>query len=114
MDCVNVRQLKNNPSEALRSAVEGPVLVLKGDQPEAVLLHLEIGETPEDTDLRLALAVSLFQDGILSLGRAARVANLPIHQLIQHLSRLGIPLAAAEPADAVADLQTLEQWLTTS
>ena len=32
---VNVRQLENDPSKVLRSAAEAPILVLKGDQPEA-------------------------------------------------------------------------------
>ena len=38
MDVVNVRQLKNNPSEALRNAAKAPVLVMKGDQPTALIV----------------------------------------------------------------------------
>lgn len=41
MKAVNVRQLKNNPSEALRMARKQPVVVMNRDQPEAVLFHLD-------------------------------------------------------------------------
>ena len=36
MQSTNIRALKKNPSQALRMAREtGPVLILKGDQPDA-------------------------------------------------------------------------------
>lgn len=114
MQTFNVRQLKNNPSEALRSAMEGPVLVLKGDEPEAVLLHLGLGDLPEDADLRLALAVALFKAGSLSLGRAARVASLPVGELIRHLSRLGLSIADESAEETAAELDSLDAWLASS
>ena len=59
MDVVNVRQLKNNPSEALRNAAKGPVLVRKGDRPTALIVSFG-GETAvADPDVKLALAVAL-------------------------------------------------------
>jgi predicted HTH domain antitoxin len=114
MDCVNVRQLKNNPSEALRSATKGPVLVLKGDLPEAVILHLNPGQTPAEADLRLALAAALFKAGTLSMGRAARVAGVGVAGLVTHLSRLGIPVVQGDRAQAASDLETLDEWLASS
>ena len=114
MNWVNVRQLKNNPSEALRTATKGPVLVLKGDLPEAVILHLDPGQAPAEADLRLALATALFKAGTLSMGRAARVGGVGVTELVHHLSRLGIPVVQGERADAVSDLETLEEWLASS
>lgn len=114
MECVNVRQLKNNPSEALRSAVKGPVLVLKGDLPEAVILHLDSAEIPADAELRLALATALFKDGALSMGRAARVAGISVSELLSHLSRLGISVIQGDRAEARSDLETLDKWLASS
>ncbi|MSP98199.1 MAG: prevent-host-death protein, partial [Betaproteobacteria bacterium] len=34
MKTVNIRQLKNNPSDALRMAREAPVVVMNRDHPE--------------------------------------------------------------------------------
>ena len=33
MHAVNVHQLKNNPSDALRKVKDAPVIVMEGDQP---------------------------------------------------------------------------------
>ena len=41
MKAFSVRELKNNPSVALRAAREHPVIVLNRHQPEAVLIHLD-------------------------------------------------------------------------
>jgi len=40
MYATNVRNLKRNPSKALRHAEEEPVLIMKGNQPYALLIHL--------------------------------------------------------------------------
>lgn len=114
MRSVDVSQLKNDPDEALRSASQGPVLVLKGDLPEAVLFHVDRGDSTEDKDLRLALAVALFKDGALSLGRASRLAEIPVDQLVTHLSRLGLPVADGGPGETGADLEALGEWLASS
>jgi len=114
MDSVNVRQLKSNPSEALRTATRGPVLVLKGDHPEALILHLGIEGMEGAPDVKLALATALFKSGSLSLGRAARVAEVAVTELISHLSRLGVPVVESETAEVEAELDTLETWLASS
>ena len=36
MHATKVRELKKNPSRALRLAQEGPVLILKGNEPDAI------------------------------------------------------------------------------
>ncbi len=51
MQATNVRALKKNPFQALRMAREtGPVLILKGDEPDALLVHL--GESLAAADRR--------------------------------------------------------------
>ncbi len=115
MQSVNIRQLKNNPSEAVRKAHDGPVLVLKGDHPEAVLMHLNTADLGnQDDGLALALAVSLYKDGAMSLGRCARVAGSSISEMTSHLSRLGISITGTDLADNRTDMETLEHWLASS
>jgi predicted HTH domain antitoxin len=110
MKAVNVRQLKNNPSEALREARRQPVIVLNRDQAEAVLLHLDDESLLTEPGVRLALATSLYREESLSLGQAARFARLPIGELIDHLSRLGIPVVRGEAGQAHEDAETIRQW----
>lgn len=114
MHAVKVHELKNNPSKALRQARKAPVIVMKGDHPEAVIFHLDNDALLKQPGMRLTLATALFKDGDLSLGRAARLAELPLVDFIQHLSRAGIPAIQGTADDARADLETLRKWFASS
>ena len=67
MYATNVRNLKRNPSEALRHAELEPVLILKGNQPNALILNLKSSLGDMGEQLKPALAASLFKDRVLSL-----------------------------------------------
>ena len=110
MHAVNVHQLKNNPSEALRKVKEAPVIVLKGDRPTALMLNLDDESLLSQPDVKLALATELFRCGHLSLGRAARLAELPIVDFMRHLSARDIPIIQGSAAQAKADLRALNKW----
>ncbi|MDP3361507.1 MAG: UPF0175 family protein, partial [Methylobacter sp.] len=64
-----------------------PVLILKGNQPNALLLNLKssLGELGEQ--IKPALAASLFKDRVLSLG-AAQISGLSLSEFIDHLTQL--------------------------
>lgn len=114
MKAVNVRQLKSNPSEALRAAREHPVIILKRDQPEAVLVHLDDDSLLEEPGVRRALATSLYREESLSLGQAARFSGLSIAQFIQHVSRLGIPVVRGTRGSVREDGEAISAWRKTS
>lgn len=71
MKVVSVSQLQSDPSGALRDARVRPVVVLNGHQPEALLVHLGDDSLLGEPGVRLALAVALYKDEGLPLGRAA-------------------------------------------
>ncbi len=114
MHTVNVRQLKNNPSEALRQAEKEMVVVMNGEHPSAVLVHLQDSGLLEMPGVRVALATALFKDGSLSLARAAKVADTPLVDFMQHLSRSGIPVIQGSAKEVKKDVETLEAWLASS
>ncbi|MEA3291551.1 MAG: UPF0175 family protein [Pseudomonadota bacterium] len=110
MHATNVRNLKKNPSLALRQAEESPVLVLKGDEPNALIVHLDKSITDGKQAVRPALAASLFKDGTLSLGAACRLSGMPMSDFLAHLSRLGIEVVVHdETTDHEAS--DLDRWL---
>lgn len=111
MKAVNIRQLKTNPSEALRMARHEPVVVMNRDEPEALLVHLDEESLLSEPGVRLALAAALFKSGSVSLGRAGRLAGIPLADFMQHLSRLGIPAVPGTRASVRDDVRTLEAWL---
>lgn len=110
MKAVSVRQLKDNPSAALRAAREQPVMVLRRHQPEAVLIHLSDDSLLGEPGVRHALATALYREQSLSLGQAARFSGLRIAEFIQNMSRLGIPVVRGSTATLDQDAETIEGW----
>jgi predicted HTH domain antitoxin len=111
MYATNVRNLKRNPSEALRHAELEPVLILKGNEPNALLLNLKTTLGEFDEQLKPALAASLFKDRVLSLGAAAKISGLSLSEFIDHLTQLDIDLVIPDQQTA-KELDVLETWLS--
>ena len=106
-----MRELKKNPSLALRLAREGPVLILNGDEPDALLMHLDKSLIETEAGMRPALAASLYKGGTVSLGKAARISGLPLGEFVAHLGSLGIEVVRR---DETTDNETsdVSAWLS--
>jgi len=109
MRATNVRKLKRNPSEALREAEAGPVLVLKGDEPHSVLVRLEAELLEGPGSVRAPLAAALFREGTLSLGAAARVSGMPLGRFVRYLGELGVDLVR-EDETTTREAKDLAPW----
>jgi prevent-host-death family protein len=110
MKAVNIRQLKNNPSEALREARKTPVVVVNRDRPEALLVHLDDESLLSEPGVRRALATALYREESMSLGQAARLTDLSIAEFMQHASRLGIPVIRGSADSVAEDVQKIAKW----
>lgn len=112
MQAFNIRQLKNNPTTALRAAHQDDmVVVMNRDNPTALLVDLEKMAMPSLDSVKVALAISLFKEGIISLGSAARMAKHNVSDMMTLLSSLSIPLTGNKAEDAESDMATLRQFL---
>ena len=113
MQTINVRQLKSNPSTALRDARTDMVVVMNRDKADAVMIGFEqLDGLADFAHVRQAMAVSLFKDRLISVAGAAKLANEPLGTMLTRLARLGVPVAdydapalAAEAAHGAAWLQ---------
>jgi predicted HTH domain antitoxin len=107
---------ENNPSEALRSAQEDDlVVVMNRDQPQALLVDLTLVDLtrlklPDMASVKVALAVSLFKQGNVSLGYAARIAGKSLSGMMDMLTHMGIPIVPLGGADVEHDFATLDTW----
>lgn len=111
MHAVNIRELKNNPSAALRSAREDDlVVVMNRDEPQALLVDLGQLGLPDIAGVKTALAVALFKQGNVSLGYAARVAGKSLSEMMVLLASMGIPAVTVSARDVEHDLGALEKW----
>jgi hypothetical protein len=111
MKSVHVRQLKNNPSEALRLARRQPLVVMNRDQPEAVLFHLDDDKLLGEPGIRVALALALYKEESLSVGKAAKLANMAVAEFMQYASRHGVATIRGTVRSAQEDARTLDAWL---
>ena len=108
MKTVSVRQLQSNPSATLRDVREQPLMVLNRHQPKALLVHLSDDSLLGEPSISLAVALTLYKDESLSLGRAAEFSGLTLADFIGHVSRLGILVVRG--ANTVGDdLETLDK-----
>lgn len=109
MKAVRVRDLKDNPTKALRAARAEPVLVLNRDDPEAMILSLRnLG--PESKNVRLSLARALYDADVMSLGQAARLSGLPLERFVEDLGAHGIPVFRQTVTELRRDIEALRQW----
>jgi prevent-host-death family protein len=109
MQTVSVRELKSNPSVALRQAMDDVVIVTNRDTPQAVLVDLAQLGLPDLDSVKTALAVSLFKQGTVSLGFAARMANKTKSQMMALLEAMQIPIVRVTEADAAHDLEVIRR-----
>ena len=106
MKAVTVRQLRDNPSEALREARKRPVIVLDRHQPEALLVHQDDNSLLAEPGIRRSLATALYRDRSLSLGRAARFARVR-WRVLRYVSGCGIPVVRGTAAEVGRDAQAI-------
>lgn len=114
MKAFSVRDLKDNPSAALRAARERPVMVLKRNAPEAVLVHLDQDPSLQWPEVRRALALALYQEGSLSASDAARFADLTLAEFIEAASRHGIPVVHGSGQTLAEEASVIKAWRTDS
>jgi predicted HTH domain antitoxin len=76
-----------------------------------VLLNLNRSFDYTGQQLKPALAASLFQDRVLSLGAAANLSGLSLSEFIEHLTQLDIDLVVADSQTA-KEMETLAQCLS--
>ena len=110
MHATNVRNLKKNPSLVLRQAEESPVLVLKGNEPNAVIVHLDKSIADAEQSVRPSLAASLFKDGTLSLGAASRLSNMTLQGFLSFLAELVIEVVRPDETTG-HEVKDLDRWL---
>jgi predicted HTH domain antitoxin len=60
-------------------------------------------------DKHVALAIKLFQEGVLSLGRVAKLAGLDYGAFVEGLGTLGIPAVGYAPEERDRELAEFER-----
>jgi len=107
MDTFTVRDLRERTGELIRDAESGKLSVItKHGRP--VFLALPFDELLLREGIGLALALRLFQQAEISLGKAARLAGLDRQEFMAELSRRGIPVTDSSEGELKDELEQFE------
>lgn len=91
MDTFTVRDLRERTGDLIRDAEEGKLsIVTKHGQP--VFVAVPFDEILLKEGVRVALAVKLFDDEVVSVGKASKLAGMSQSEFIDHLGVLKIPV----------------------
>jgi prevent-host-death family protein len=98
MDVFTVRELREKTGTLLRDAERGEVsLVTKHGRP--AFLTVPFDRTVVESGARCALGVHLLEQGVLTLGQAAKIAGMSIEQFLGVLRETGIAVVDYPPDD---------------
>ena len=89
-----------------------PMKTRKIEVPEDLLALLQqsrLGSRPPAEQVKMILAIHLFQEGIISVGRAAELAGEPRATFELLLGEMGIPPVRYELADYEREWQAIQR-----
>jgi len=80
----------------------------------AALVYLDDETLLAEPGVRTAIAVSLFKDDALPLGRAAGMAGMALGEFVRHLFRLGFPIVKGDARSPREDRDDLDGCIACS
>jgi len=106
MESFTIRDLRERTGELVRNAEQGKLAVVaKHGHPLFVAVPLD--EEMLRSGLHVALAIKLFQDGTLSLGKAAKFANLSYEAMVEQLASVGVAAVDYPPEELDAEVTAI-------
>ncbi len=103
MRSYTIRDLRERPGELSREAEQGHLsLVTRHGHP--LFISVPFSDELVQHGVYAALAESLYTDGVISLGKAAKLARMSIPEFATHLSQLNIPVVDYDGDELVDEL----------
>ena len=103
MHTFTVRDLREHTGELIRSAENGELSVIT-KHGTSVFVAVPFDETLLREGVGMALAIKLFDEERISLGRAAKLASLSVSEMIDMLGRHGIAVIRTTDEDLEREL----------
>jgi prevent-host-death family protein len=104
MQTCTIRELRDHAGDLVRQAESGKLsVVTKHGQP--VFVAVPFDEALLREGVAVALAAKLFDDEVISIGQAARLAGMSLLDFMEHLGRLRFPVGRPHPGELEEELQ---------
>ncbi|MBK8523493.1 MAG: UPF0175 family protein [Betaproteobacteria bacterium] len=101
METFSIRDLRERTGELVRTAEAGRLsVVAKHGQP--VFIAVPFDEALMTKGVNVDLAIKMFDEGALSLGKAAKLANMSHEEFMEILGAMAIPVVRYS-ADEIID-----------
>jgi prevent-host-death family protein len=107
MDAFTVRDLRERTGELIRDAEEGKLsLVTKHGQP--VFVAVPFDERLVQHGILVALAIRLFEEEVVSVAQASKVAGVAEEQFLENLAAAGVPAARYDAGELDDELSAFK------
>ncbi len=108
MQSFTIRDLRERTGELSREVEQGHLaLVTRHGHP--LFISVPFSEELVQHGVYTALAESLYKDGAVSLGKAAKLAHMSIPEFAAHLSQLDIPVVDYDADELEGELRYFEK-----
>jgi prevent-host-death family protein len=107
MHTFTIRDLRDRTGELVRDAEAGKLSVVTRDG-EPVFVAVPFDETLLREGVNVALAVKLFDENVLSLHEAAKLAGMTLAEFMEECSAREIPVVRYSPEDLQQELADLD------
>lgn len=108
MQTFSIRDLRDRSGELTREAEEGRLsLITKHGQP--LFVSVPFTDAVMEHGVRFGLALQLYKQHDISLGKAAQIAQMPYSDFLFRVGRMGIPIVDYSIEELKQELATLEQ-----
>jgi len=105
METFTIRDLRERTGELVRGAEAGK-LALVTKHGLGVFVALPFDEDLLRSGVKVALAVKLFDEEVISVGKAAKLAGVSYVEFVNHLGALKIPIARYSEDELSHELAT--------
>lgn len=103
MGSISVEQLIRSPAKLIEGAESGQLAIVTKDG-RPLFLAVPYDERLANEDVHVAVAIHLYASETVSLGRAARIAGIPVREFIDRLGALKIPVIRYSPEELEREL----------
>lgn len=107
MQTIGIRALRTNPGLLSKNAKKG-VLTLVTNRSIPISLSIPFDSTLLAFGIHILLAIKLFEEGVLTLPRAAKLADLSTEAFLSKLAVLGVIVVDQSSEELAAELKHFE------
>jgi len=106
MKTIGVRALRENPG-VLSQCAEAGELILVTNRNNPISLSVPFTDDLLQFGIRTSMAVKLYQEGVLTLSKSAKFANISIEDFLQKLAVIGVVVVDQTPEELESDLEAI-------